>query len=161
MHSSLPGFIVFLSLWSHLLSHCVGKHIMNVLKRNLYERCIDTIWRNCFIPSGFIVFVFMENTAWYVGSLTPSVTNIVQTFKAYYYWRGYWFLFSWGDLRCVTCGVITHAIICVMNDWYKDSIVAGLSLSPPHNHTIIRASSLSRFCLFLNVSIGRDGRSSF
>lgn len=34
-----------------------------------------------------------------------------------------------------TRGVITHAIVCVINDWCEDSIVAGFSWSPQHDHT--------------------------
>lgn len=70
----------------------------------------------------------------------PSVINIVQTFKAYYYWAGYWFLFSWGDLCGVTCGVVSHSIVGRINERYDGGAVAGFSFSTRH---FPRGSALS------------------
>lgn len=133
MHSSLPGFIVclFVTLKPSSLSLCGQEH-NECFEKNLYVSLyIYIISRHYFILFYFIVFVVlcMHGNHWILcWFIDPSVINTVQTFKAYYYWRGYWFLFSWGDLCGVTCGVIIHSIVCMINDWYEDSIVAGFSL---------------------------------
>lgn len=78
----------------------------------------------------------------------PSVINTVQTFKAYYYWPGYWLLLSWGDPCGVTRSFVSHSIVRLMNDPCEDRAVAWFPF-PPRRRRSTQLHPLGRSVSYL------------
>lgn len=113
---------------------------MNALNRIFMYYISHITWRGDFIPLYLTVCCLACACGnqwilrWFVDL---SGINTVQTFKAYYYWRGYWFLFSWGDL--LSCNMWCHYPRHCLRDKRlvgrgHDCCRFGVFVSPQHDH---------------------------
>lgn len=109
--SPLPGFIVGLFCHFEAISSLAvcGQDYNECFEKNLYVLYITHHlkgWLYSLVFYCLLSCVCMAKQWILCWFIDLSGINIVQTFKAYYYWRGYWFLFSWGDL--LSCNMWCH-----------------------------------------------------